>query len=386
MTLALVGTRSTRVRASWRPTAGDAAPMAGLLHAPDTAAVLENLYGGSASPVLGAYEHGTHAALFALGRRPPAIASVALLPLMRHGALIGSLNLGSGEARRFAADSATDSPGAPGRDRRGLPRQRAEPRALEAGGAHPRSPSPTSATGATSNAAAWRKSPTPIRHALSLPSCMFLDIDRFKRINDTLQGIWRATKCCVKVASRIKSELRGSGILARYGGEEFVVLLPHTAIRHAGEIAERIRGAVAARPFEASPGEELAVTLSIGIAWRCPSPSPEKDNSVLAGNLVAAADKALYHAKQTGRNRVVSELVPSSRPAPLEIGAPPRHARVVSTGTAGPASRYSTCAGRSASFSPRRSAVSGPQGAAGTFLAADVPLDPQVVPPTAPSA
>lgn len=300
VTLALVDPQyeSARILEADR---GEGAPMTGLFLL-DTVVVLENLYGGSVSPILGAYEHDTHAALF--GAATSAIASVALLPLMCHGALIGSLNLGSSEAQRFAADSATD-----------LLAHLAAIVAvcLDSALSHERlklAGLTDPLTNVSNRRYFERRCVEEItyahRHALPL-TCMFLDIDRFKRINDTL-GHLAGDEVLRQVAKRIKSELRGSDILARYGGEEFVALLPHTAIRHAGEIAERIRSAVAARPFEASPGDELAVTVSIGIA-ALPGPSLEKDNSVLAGNLVAAADKALYHAKQAGRNRVVSELV-----------------------------------------------------------------------------
>ena len=101
----------------------------------------------------------------------------------------------------------------------------------------------------------------------------------------------------------IKSQLRGNDIFARYGGEEFVVLLPNTTLRHACEIAERIRSTIAAQPQPIS--ENLTVTISIGVAI-----VPEKleeDDRTVAQKLLCSADEALYLTKESGRNRVVSE-------------------------------------------------------------------------------
>jgi diguanylate cyclase (GGDEF)-like protein len=138
---------------------------------------------------------------------------------------------------------------------------------------------------------------------------MFLDIDKFKRINDTYGHIM-GDEVLRKVASLIKSELRSSDLLARYGGEEFVVLLPQTELHYACEIAERIRCTVAAHPFRFDGRDELQVTISIGVVQ---TPAEHQGSDLdIAHKLLADADEALYLAKETGRNKVVSE---HNRPA-----------------------------------------------------------------------
>jgi diguanylate cyclase (GGDEF)-like protein len=138
---------------------------------------------------------------------------------------------------------------------------------------------------------------------------MFLDIDKFKRINDT-HGHIMGDEVLRKVASLIKSELRSNDVLARYGGEEFVVLLPQTELHHACEIAERIRCTIAAHPFGNEDINKLQVTISIGVA-QIPAESEGSDRDI-AHKLLATADEALYLAKESGRNKVVSE---HNRPA-----------------------------------------------------------------------
>jgi len=82
------------------------------------------------------------------------------------------------------------------------------------------------------------------------------------------------------------------------------VLLPQTAIRQTCDIAERVRATIAAQPFQPLPGESVPITISIGVAM-LPGDAAEKDAGVLSGKLIAAADGALYRAKENGRNQVV---------------------------------------------------------------------------------
>ncbi|MQA73823.1 MAG: diguanylate cyclase [Solirubrobacterales bacterium] len=128
-------------------------------------------------------------------------------------------------------------------------------------------------------------------------SVLFCDLDDFKRINDT-HGHPQGDAVLRAVGHVLASESRGSDEPARYGGEEFAVALPETGAQGAFEVAERIRAAVAERSIALLDGTgAVRVTVSIGVATAPPG-------AVDVGELVAAADAALYEAKRTGKNRV----------------------------------------------------------------------------------
>lgn len=126
---------------------------------------------------------------------------------------------------------------------------------------------------------------------------LFFDLDHFKKINDTYghdAGDFVLKELSQLVRSRC---LRPKDIFARYGGEEFVVLLAQTNAAQAQEMAERIRAAIEAHPF-VYENKRLPVSTSIGVAEL----TTDIESST---TLLKAADKALYAAKQGGRNRVV---------------------------------------------------------------------------------
>ncbi len=126
---------------------------------------------------------------------------------------------------------------------------------------------------------------------------LMIDIDHFKRINDTYGHPFGDT-CISAVAQVLKQATRRSADLAaRYGGEEFVVLLRDSNPKDASELAEQVRQAVAGITLD-SGTEQVQLTVSIGVACN----SPEQALDVQA--LLAAADRALYAAKQGGRNQV----------------------------------------------------------------------------------
>jgi len=126
---------------------------------------------------------------------------------------------------------------------------------------------------------------------------LLLDIDHFKRVNDT-HGHLQGDVVLQKVAIHIQKELRSYDVAARYGGEEFVAILPDTSLKEAFNVADRIRLSVQRMRFAGSLSDER-VTVSLGISI---FPSPNFDD---IDGLLRAADEALYHAKETGRNRVV---------------------------------------------------------------------------------
>lgn len=128
-------------------------------------------------------------------------------------------------------------------------------------------------------------------------SCVIIDIDFFKKVNDTY-GHQAGDLILKDVAGILQKGIRESDLAARYGGEEFALILLQTEPQTAILISERIRSQIAARPF--LPVEPaLHITASFGIA-SFPSPGIQAER-----DLVEAADQALYQAKKGGRNRVV---------------------------------------------------------------------------------
>lgn len=134
------------------------------------------------------------------------------------------------------------------------------------------------------------------RHGIPV-SLMMVDIDFFKKVNDT-HGHLAGDTVLKAVAARIRADCRTGDVVARYGGEEFMIVLPHTPAAAIAELAERLRQCVAREPVGIAGGSTLAVTVSIGAA-ACES------GVDTAESLIARADEALYAAKRGGRNRVV---------------------------------------------------------------------------------
>jgi two-component system cell cycle response regulator len=127
---------------------------------------------------------------------------------------------------------------------------------------------------------------------------MVLDIDHFKRVNDTL-GHDVGDVVLKEVARRLRLSVRGVDLACRYGGEEFVFVMPDTDATFAEIVAERLRAAIAREPIDVPNGEPLPVTTSIGVASLDLSSDAETPQT-----LIKAADEALYRAKDDGRNRV----------------------------------------------------------------------------------
>ncbi|MCC3304708.1 PleD family two-component system response regulator [Sneathiella sp. HT1-7] len=130
------------------------------------------------------------------------------------------------------------------------------------------------------------------------PVCvMIMDIDFFKRVNDT-HGHDVGDEVIREFSERIGASVRGIDLACRYGGEEFVVVMPDTDLSVASTVSERLRRQISEKPFSASKGAlELDLTCSIGVTV-----SKEEENS---DRLLKRADEALYKAKGDGRNRVV---------------------------------------------------------------------------------
>ena len=122
-------------------------------------------------------------------------------------------------------------------------------------------------------------------------SLLIIDIDHFKKINDTY-GHFTGDKILKKLAEMLINQTRKSDIVARFGGEEFLILLPNTIILKAHKVAERIRNAVERKSFM----KKYNVTVSGGLTYYKKNDKMQK--------MKERVDKALYKAKEGGRNDI----------------------------------------------------------------------------------
>jgi diguanylate cyclase (GGDEF)-like protein len=249
-------------------------------------------------PTLGAFDAKQHALLFNIAHKE--LHSVALLPLVRQGRVMGCLNLGSSDSRRFVNGSGTDL----------LERLTAIISICLENTLNVERLKHTGLTDALTAINNRRFFDQRIceeierarRHQKAL-SCLFVDIDHFKMINDSY-GHKSGDKVLRNVAALLNEQMRRSDILARYGGEEFAILLCNTDLDAAEEIAERLRLTIHATPQAGINNEEIPVSVSIGVAATDPAQTPDIDIEQQADRLIARADEALYEAKKAGRNRV----------------------------------------------------------------------------------
>jgi two-component system cell cycle response regulator len=131
-------------------------------------------------------------------------------------------------------------------------------------------------------------------------SMLITDIDKFKLVNDT-HGHDAGDEVLREFARRLRSTVRGADLACRFGGEEFVVLMPDTTEEMALQIAERLRSVIEAQGFALPNGQlPLDLTTSVGVT----SFNFDSDSSQ---SLLKRADNALYEAKSSGRNKVVSQ-------------------------------------------------------------------------------
>jgi diguanylate cyclase len=127
-------------------------------------------------------------------------------------------------------------------------------------------------------------------------SVALIDIDNFKKLNDTL-GHQAGDRALTHLTQVIKETLRPTDAVGRYGGEEFLILLPSTNLEAAVETIQRLQRDLT-KKFFLHNNDKILVTFSAGVALRAEGEDQE--------DLIGRADKAMYHAKQTGKNRVVA--------------------------------------------------------------------------------
>jgi diguanylate cyclase (GGDEF)-like protein/PAS domain S-box-containing protein len=144
-------------------------------------------------------------------------------------------------------------------------------------------------------------------------SLLMIDIDHFKRYNDRF-GHPAGDDCLRTIAATIRQSLRRPGdVAARYGGEEMAVILPGTSSEGACEIGETIRSRIETLRLPGAASDDASVTVSIGAAT---APLHDGTAAWSAQDLLSAADRSLYRAKEQGRNRVVgTKLLLNPQPA-----------------------------------------------------------------------
>jgi diguanylate cyclase (GGDEF)-like protein len=224
--------------------------------------------------------------------------SVALLPLVRHGVLVGSLHFGARGHQRFAEDKSTDFiahlasivavcfENAVNHERlhrlsmydmlTQVKNRRAFQQALD------------------SEVSRSLRNSDPL-------SVMFVDLDHFKQVNDSY-GHQVGDRALKAVAQKIHKMLRKTDHVCRYGGEEFALVLPNCGKERALEVAERIREQVSELTIADDSGGDISVTLSIGVTGWLPLPG---DSELRMGErLVKSSDQGVYQSKQAGRNCV----------------------------------------------------------------------------------
>jgi diguanylate cyclase (GGDEF)-like protein len=252
---------------------------------------------GAPKPMLGMFDPVRHARQFPQpGVR---LQSVAIVPLLRNKRVIGSLNLGSVDPARFTPSLGTDFIEHMASIIAICLENVISNEMLKYIGLT------DSLTGVYNRRYIDRRLLEEIARARRQNyaiSFMYIDIDHFKRVNDTV-GHQGGDEVLREVAGRIKAELRVSDALARFGGEEFVVLLIDADLDSAAFVAERIRASIAASMIGIAQGVQLSITGSIGVA--CLDEASDGPAEAAALELVAHADEALYLAKSGGRNRVM---------------------------------------------------------------------------------
>lgn len=261
--------------------------------------LLKNTFGLSPRPFLGLYRPSSCSGFFPnLGRKPT---SVAIIPLSRRGKYFGSLNFGSYAPKKFVNGMATDF----------IDHMVAVVSVCLENNLNFEMMRRTSLidplTGVNNRRFLEQRIGEEIYRGQRFDqpvSCLFLDIDHFKVINDSY-GHQAGDHVLSLIAKMVKKLLRSNDVLARYGGEEFVALLANIEEIKAREIAERIRESVKKLAIIYEK-KKITITISIGLSTYSSSNAPSLSTADVATKLIQSADTALYAAKKGGRDRVES--------------------------------------------------------------------------------
>lgn len=259
--------------------------------------LLKATFGGSQRPFIGGYKHSVCDTFFKHAQTKPA--SVAIIPFYRHNKYVGALNLGSQQMDRFSDGIGTIF----------IERLAAIVSVCLENILNTETIKRTSfidtLTGVNNRRCFEQRMGEELdrcqRNGEPI-SCLFLDIDHFKAVND-VYGHQIGDKVLTLVAAAIKTQLRNNDVLARYGGEEFIALLTNINELKVLEIAERIRKTIQSLAIEVDE-VTLLVSISIGSATYMPDAKLKSKTTEISTRLIKAADAALYKAKHNGRNRV----------------------------------------------------------------------------------
>lgn len=247
-----------------------------------------------AKPWLGPFQN-EHRALF---HHDDDLRSVALIPMLRREQLVGSIHLGSSNPQRFTREHASD-----------FLHHLASIAAVCLENATNRehlviSGLTDALTGLHNRRYLERRIQEETSRAIRYQhpmSCLFIDADNFKLINDE-HGHNAGDTVLREIALRVRGCLRASDMATRFGGEEFALLLPQTDADEALNLAERIRHCIASHVIPIYATEELTVTVSVGVSQL--DLQSNDSYGALGEKLLHEADSALYLAKQDGRNCV----------------------------------------------------------------------------------
>ena len=265
----------------------------------ENSGLIKPAFGRSMTPYIGPYKIEKCANFFVIEKSEPA--SVTIIPFIRKGKIIGALCLGSFDPDRFVNSMSTDF----------IEHMTSVLGVCLENHLSYEAMKHTSfidtLTGVNNRRFLEQRLSEEVDRAqrsIEALSCLFFDIDFFKKINDSY-GHQAGDQVLMVVANVIRKQLRNNDVLVRYGGEEFIALLSNIEESMAQDVAERIRKKVKEIVVD-TEGVCISVTISIGSATYKPTKGVHLKSDTVSAELIQKSDQALYNAKKEGRDRVVS--------------------------------------------------------------------------------